>query len=115
MAFSLWVGSAFSAVPASKPPPKKIAIIGAGITGLAAAWRLQRAGMSFVLFEASSRPGGRIDTRTPFASVGPNLWVNPFATVFNTYQPIMRFLKAYFPEVEFIRMAMWRYLSGPIK
>ncbi|MBD3279314.1 MAG: FAD-dependent oxidoreductase [Candidatus Pacebacteria bacterium] len=36
----------------------KIAIIGAGFTGLAAAWDLIRAGHQVTIFEASDRPGG---------------------------------------------------------
>lgn len=42
---------------ASRAP---VAVIGAGITGLTAAWTLQRAGRSVVVFEASSRVGGSI-------------------------------------------------------
>ncbi len=38
---------------------KKIAIIGGGIAGLAAAWRLGKAGMETAVFEAENRPGGR--------------------------------------------------------
>lgn len=36
----------------------KIAIIGAGFTGLAAAWDLRQAGHEVVVFEASDQPGG---------------------------------------------------------
>jgi len=43
---------------ANAAPP--IAIIGAGIAGLSAAWHLQQAGASVVLFEASGRAGGAI-------------------------------------------------------
>lgn len=39
-----------------------IAVIGAGITGLAAAWELQRAGVEVTVLEATDRIGGRIRT-----------------------------------------------------
>jgi oxygen-dependent protoporphyrinogen oxidase len=39
-----------------------IAVIGAGITGLTAAHRLEQAGFDVVLFEASERPGGQISS-----------------------------------------------------
>ncbi|HNC22677.1 MAG TPA: protoporphyrinogen oxidase [Opitutaceae bacterium] len=43
------------ASPSSSLP---IAVIGAGITGLTAAWQLQRAGRPVVVFEAAAGPGG---------------------------------------------------------
>lgn len=39
-----------------------VAIIGGGITGLAAAWYLQKAGVSYTVLEASARWGGKIQT-----------------------------------------------------
>ena len=44
---------------ASKP---KIAIVGAGIAGLNAAWKLKKAGVPSTIYEASGRAGGRIWT-----------------------------------------------------
>lgn len=44
----------------SNPASLPVAIIGGGITGLAAAWHLHRAGRAFVLFEGSARTGGVI-------------------------------------------------------
>ena len=41
---------------------QRIAIIGAGITGLYAAWRLQEAGYNVSVFEARDRIGGRVLT-----------------------------------------------------
>lgn len=38
----------------------RVAVIGGGITGLTAAWQLQRAGLSPTVFEASTRVGGAI-------------------------------------------------------
>lgn len=43
---------------------QRIAIIGAGITGLYAAWRLQEAGYNASVFEARDRIGGRVLTKT---------------------------------------------------
>jgi oxygen-dependent protoporphyrinogen oxidase len=42
---------------------EKVVIVGAGISGLTAAFRLKRLGISSVLLEASARPGGLIATR----------------------------------------------------
>ncbi|MDP9388899.1 MAG: FAD-dependent oxidoreductase, partial [Actinomycetota bacterium] len=39
-----------------------VAVVGGGITGLAAAWELAGAGAQVTLFEASERLGGRIRT-----------------------------------------------------
>lgn len=54
---------------------KSVAVIGAGITGLAAAFYLKRAGFAVTLFEAASRAGGVIQSlrRDGFlAEFGPN-------------------------------------------
>lgn len=40
------------------------AIVGAGISGLVAAWTLERQGHEVHVFEASDRPGGKIQTQT---------------------------------------------------
>ncbi|HXN34628.1 MAG TPA: FAD-dependent oxidoreductase, partial [Opitutaceae bacterium] len=48
------------AAPGSAADPRPVAVLGAGITGLTAAWRLRRAGVPVVVFEASARVGGAI-------------------------------------------------------
>ncbi len=54
---------------------KSIAIIGAGITGLTAAFYLKRAGLAVTVYEGSHRPGGVIQTLRKdgfLAEFGPN-------------------------------------------
>ncbi len=46
----------------TSPSSKSIAVVGGGITGLAAAWALHRAGHRVTLFEKSPRTGGAITT-----------------------------------------------------
>jgi monoamine oxidase len=46
----------------------QIAIVGAGLGGLTTAYRLMQSGLSPVLFEASTRLGGRVHTRYRFTS-----------------------------------------------
>ncbi|MBL9215632.1 MAG: protoporphyrinogen oxidase [Opitutaceae bacterium] len=58
---------------ASAPP--SLAVIGGGLTGLTAAWRLHRAGCRVTLYERTPRPGGAIVTHAEdgwLAEGGPN-------------------------------------------
>ncbi|MDQ3624403.1 MAG: FAD-dependent oxidoreductase [Verrucomicrobiota bacterium] len=55
---------------AGKPSGAPIAIVGAGISGLTAAYRLQKAGVACEIFEASERTGGRILTKYDFNKDG---------------------------------------------
>jgi oxygen-dependent protoporphyrinogen oxidase len=57
---------------------RRVAIIGGGIAGVTAAWELARAGAEFILFEASGRLGGIVETvrERGFAiECGPDAWV----------------------------------------
>ncbi|MGA9604081.1 MAG: FAD-dependent oxidoreductase, partial [Methyloceanibacter sp.] len=49
-----------------EPVPHTVAIVGGGVAGLTAAYRLHAAGASPVLFEASNRWGGRMFTQYDF-------------------------------------------------
>lgn len=63
-----------------KPSAQNIAIVGAGIAGLAAAIRLQAMGNHVVVFEANDYPGGKL---TAFSEkgyrfdMGPSLFTMP--------------------------------------
>ena len=46
----------------SPTSPRRIAVIGGGITGLTAAWQLHRRGQAVVLFEQADRTGGAVGT-----------------------------------------------------
>ena len=50
-------------MPDGHVPGKHVVIVGAGISGLAAAYDLSRAGIAATVFEKQSRAGGVIDTR----------------------------------------------------
>jgi len=60
--------SAFNGLPQSRRDGKRVAVIGAGLAGLAAAYELSNAGYDVTVFEARTRPGGRVWTiREPFS------------------------------------------------
>lgn len=55
---------------ASRAPKGAVAIVGGGVAGLTAAWRLQRKGVEVHLYEAAARLGGRMWTRKNFNEDG---------------------------------------------
>jgi phytoene dehydrogenase-like protein len=54
--------SAFPEVPVPLPVQVDVVIVGGGLAGLAAAWRLDRAGVDWLLLEGGDRLGGRVAT-----------------------------------------------------
>jgi monoamine oxidase len=48
--------------PRGALPDAPVAVVGAGLAGLAATWSLQLAGVGAVLYEARKQPGGRVGT-----------------------------------------------------
>lgn len=67
---ALATGTAYVLPPLPTPlyNQKPIAILGAGAAGLAAAYELTKLGLSFEIFEATSRYGGRVLTKYNFNS-----------------------------------------------
>ncbi|PQE29988.1 hypothetical protein CJF32_00000663 [Rutstroemia sp. NJR-2017a WRK4] len=69
------------------PSPQRVAVIGAGVSGLAAARHLQESGLDVVVYERSSRPGGvwAYDERKPpeprYPSILPSLADSSFENV----------------------------------
>ncbi|WP_414663263.1 protoporphyrinogen oxidase [Horticoccus sp. 23ND18S-11] len=65
-------------------PVPRVAVLGAGITGLTAAWHLERAGLRAVVFERSPRVGGAIGTHRQdgwLHELGPNSMLEGAASV----------------------------------
>jgi monoamine oxidase len=56
------LSSAVSMLQASTHESNEVAVVGAGLAGLTAAYRLQQAGFNVKVFEATERPGGRVLT-----------------------------------------------------
>jgi monoamine oxidase len=56
--------------PSSGPGAPRIAIVGAGVAGLNAAYKLQKAGLTAKVFEGANRTGGRMFTATDLLGAG---------------------------------------------
>ena len=70
------------------PQSKRIAVVGAGIAGLSAAYELKKAGFEVVVFERNSYPGGRMSTRDsgglPF-DMGADFLINGWYSQLSLY------------------------------
>lgn len=65
-----WLGGARAVAAALADGEAPVVILGAGLSGLTAAYRLQQAGVPWRLYEASPRFGGRVYTRRGFNADG---------------------------------------------
>lgn len=64
IALSIFAGADLSQVRAETPKKTEVVIIGAGLSGLAAAYHLKKAGISYHILEITPRVGGRVRTVT---------------------------------------------------
>ena len=97
---------------------QRVIVIGAGVSGLAAAWTLHRAGHDVTVVESRTRPGGRVHTiRDPFAD---DLYAEAGA-MFTGGPYVMRYVKAFGltlvppagPEATTFRIGDTRLRVGP--
>jgi len=74
------------------PAGGRVVVVGAGLAGLAAAYELERAGMSVRVLEASHRPGGRVWTvRDRFADgVQAEMGAQTAGSAYNTFLSYVR-------------------------
>jgi monoamine oxidase len=100
-------GAAFSA----GRPKKKVAVLGAGLAGLAAAWELVQAGHEVVILEARTRPGGRVLTlREGFS---PGLTAEAGAMGFSdSYRHLLRYVRLFQVPYESLVTPAIRSVSG---
>ncbi|KPC54620.1 NAD(P)/FAD-dependent oxidoreductase [Amantichitinum ursilacus] len=71
-----------AATHAAEPSTRRIAVVGAGIAGLASAWLLQRRGYQVTLYEAANVLGGHAHT----VDVRLDGWIYPVDTGFTVFE-----------------------------
>ncbi len=97
-----------TAATRSHPTPHHVAVIGSGISGLAAAHVLTRAGREVTLFEADSRLGGHAHSHDVDDGSGPALTIDSGFIVYNetTYPLLTRLFAEVAVETRPCRMGM---------
>jgi monoamine oxidase len=107
MGFVLPWGAALSV----ERPKKKVAVLGAGLAGLVAAWELVQSGHEVVVVEARTRPGGRVLTlREGFT---PGLTAEAGAMAFSdSYRNLMRYVQFFQIPYESLVTPAIRSVSG---
>lgn len=78
-------------LPANFGKGRSIAIVGAGVAGLTAGWKLANAGFKVTIYEGDSRYGGRSLTPRPVRGAYRDWW-------FNKYNPERLFPAMYVSE-----------------
>lgn len=87
-------GAAGFAAQGADGKPPRVAVVGAGLAGLAAAHRLKQAGIEAQVYEASNRAGGRILSRTGI--LGEGVVTDLGAELINTeHEDMMDFVGAF--------------------
>ena len=74
VAAGMTVSATLPARPARAAGAPRVVVVGAGISGLAAALRLQDSGVSSTVYEANTRIGGRMYSRTSWADGQVSEW-----------------------------------------
>jgi predicted NAD/FAD-binding protein len=88
--------------------PRRVAVIGAGVSGLTAAYVLERSGMQVTLFEKDDRLGGHADTHEVLDGSGRTQYVDTGFIVHNehTYPVLLRLFRELGVETQDSDMSM---------
>jgi len=90
---------------------KRVAVLGAGLAGLTAAWELDQVGHEVVVVEAQKRPGGRVLTLSEGFS--PGLSAEAGAMSFSdSYRRLVRYVRHFEIPYESLATAAVRSASG---
>ncbi|MBI4063635.1 MAG: FAD-dependent oxidoreductase [Elusimicrobia bacterium] len=78
---------------AEVPSQTEVVIIGAGLSGLSAAYQLKKAGVAYRILEAAPRVGGRVRTVTYQIPGKPDIYVDSGMEEYWASNPAVRYLK----------------------